>query len=38
MAKDVKKIEYKVCRYKIESCKLIIDGWGEHEINPGEEI
>lgn len=38
MSKDVKKIDYKVCRYKIESCKLIIDGWGEHEINPGEEI
>lgn len=38
MSKDVREIDYKVCRYKIESCKLIIDGWGEHEVNPGEEI
>lgn len=38
MSKDVKEIEYKTCKYKIEKCNLIIDGWGEHEVNPGEEI
>ena len=38
MSKDVKEIEYKTCKYKIEKCNLIIDDWGEHEVNPGEEI